>query len=1557
MAVVLVFLLATSTLPLNSHIGAIDEEIMPPYRAVVEDTTFSTSDGFVHVNVTTASSTGMTSLQRPPVAWTTPSNGNGLSNVVTGSCSVYLPANEEVYLIGGRIDPNPTQTGDETVSNIVDVFDMSTMGWSPASELLNTTQQYHGCAQVNGVIYSIGDLYPNSNPATPSTGVVQVYNPLSGTWALGTNMPSGKGVGLAGVTAMNGYVYVAGGVSKPDRSDLKSELLRYDPVNDQWSSMANMTNARHSFELVPFRGKLIAFGGVATFFDPAANATVTKVTNLTEAYDPITNTWSQMPNATQALAAYAAEVFNDEIVLLGGITAAGSWSTTASDKTYGYDPTVNRWRTHATLPISLYDSTLVRANHSLIYASGDTSSNRFGSWSVQYTADNEYFNNPSERRGWLTSGVERLTHTSEGSASLTWIDVQSSQPAGTFLGVQYRTSSEASGIAGAAWKPTVSPVYSYLQEGNNSMAGSPLDHEFIQYRAKMSTTSLMAWDTPTLDRITIGADEASFVTSLPPTMQPTSAPINITTHHHASSEAGTYTLGLRAQTPLGNPHTPSQWTTMKWNTSTQLLELSDNDGLIFDGDINATLGPMTASGQSITWSFSLASDLPSEHLRFMVQTNAQRDVTYLHEDLIGLDQDVEVIILNVRSDSSSIGDATVVPGEVLPGNAEMTVTLQHRFANSGLALMGGAIEARLHTDVQTHDLTVTGDRIWLNQSTNWFMLPSGGEAWDAVLNLPESIAGDATLSLDVRTAEDWNLVNAAVPLAFKLNGVAPVIVSSTPVDGSYTNEEPERLVSVEVNNVGGFNNDTARMYVWVQTIDDGSNGGAMDGLPERTEYRPTSMYVGNIDNRWFLNTSVNDTANSDHDTVHILLEGTDLAGLPFPLPPVDGGHVHWTSRTPTKANLTGVEPQGDFVSSGVLRLEPSRRFTWNLQVVDTNGISDLQTVEVHLGGDDQLGFVYNHIDETCAALDQRLLVRGIDCTMVSNQTDLTLSLTGQVEWSLRQGDLDQGRVDVRLRDIDGLSIHTLNNAWSLQRELSIDVESLTDQDGAVVQPITEGAVVMSGDGLSLSGLVTHRLSSVPYDGELRLRWNGLQQNSDWRGTLTVDVTNGQLNATVPTPTGSGVMREVVLSLWDPFELESMAELEVPTFLLDGSPPELLPSNMASSISRYHLDAIDVGVNIRENQAWSGHLNMTCQIRSTNQSWDAVTLVRNATTVFDGNTMFSFQFNMSSLGDPSTLPAQATLVCWASGQDDAGWGLVSSGGNTELDPWMSLPLNNIGPDLFIESVEVDADVAAGERVSVKVIVANGGESLQTPFNVSIEVIQGGEATLVGRAQFASINVDTATSVNRGFEAPEGTWTLRVSIDQEGNVWEVNEGNNEWTNEYITPTNGFGGAVAAFGGLGLLLLVGTVLLRRRRDGDAVDQTALKAAMEPEPLLNTEGREPPTPTQPTAPKVLVSSGPPGGKVAAQPSVKPAKGPPRKPPTSTMDPLDTKAMAAKHFGALDGPSNVSELNQQRVEDYTKLPGGGDYEYTAEGTFYVVDGDVGKWRLNDDKSFTKLNE
>ena len=191
----------------------------------------------------------------------------------------------------------------------------------PSNELLKETQQYHGCAVIGDKIYAVGDHHPFSNPAVEAAGLVQVYDATAGNWSYGTSMPGNQSVGLAGVASQDGMLYVAGGVSSEDRSDSTDRLLRYDPVNDTWTQLADMNNRRHSFELVSFRGKLIAYGGVAVFFDPAANTTVEQETNLTEAYDPITNSWSQLPNATHAFSSYAATVFNDEIIIHGAMKA------------------------------------------------------------------------------------------------------------------------------------------------------------------------------------------------------------------------------------------------------------------------------------------------------------------------------------------------------------------------------------------------------------------------------------------------------------------------------------------------------------------------------------------------------------------------------------------------------------------------------------------------------------------------------------------------------------------------------------------------------------------------------------------------------------------------------------------------------------------------------------------------------------------------------------------------------------------------------------------------------------------------------------------------------------------------------------------------------------------------------------------------------------------------------------------------------------------------------------------------------------------------------------
>ena len=86
------------------------------------------------------------------------------------------------------------------------------------------------------------------------------------------------------------------------------------------------------------------------------------------------------------------------------------------------------------------------------------------------------------------------------------------------------------------------------------------------------------------------------------------------------------------------------------------------------------------------------------------------------------------------------------------------------------------------------------------------------------------------------------------------------------------------------------------------------------------------------------------------------------------------------------------------------------------------------------------------------------------------------------------------------------------------------------------------------------------------------------------------------------------------------------------------------------------------------------------------------------------------------------------------------------------------------------------------------------------------------------------------------------------------------------------------------------------------------------------------------------------------------PSRGPPRGPSKAAKAEAEPtpQELAAKHMAALGAVEPQTPAQQERVEDYSKLPGGGEYEYTAEATYYVGP-TCGRWILNEDKSFTKI--
>ena len=470
--------------------------------------------------------------------------------------------------------------------------------------------------------------------------------------------------------------------------------------------------------------------------------------------------------------------------------------------------------------------------------------------------------------------------------------------------------------------------------------------------------------------------------------------------------------------------------------------------------------------------------------------------------------------------------------------------------------------------------------------------------------------------------------------------------------------------------------------------------------------------------------------------------------------------------------------------------------------------------------------------------------------------------------------------------------------------------------------------------IQVTGTVAHTTSGQAYTGTVAMRWDGQFQASNWVGGQTVIVENGVFTTTFSVPESSGKIFDAELEVWDIIENERFLSIEFPDIIVDGDEPLLLSSSF-NSISRFDLSRVDIGANIEEPQSWTDGLSMTCQVTSTTIDWEPVTLVREPIDVFDGRTLFSFRFNFSESGQPSLLGSQANLNCWASGSDDAGWNLIAQGTNSQEDPWTSISLTSDGPDLQISKVAFDADLIEDSEVTATIQIFNAGERVEDSFNVSVYLAQSNSNQLIAQKSFAGLDSSEAGIMRIIVDVPKGSWSLNIMIDSDGVVAELDELNNNWNTTYDSETEGFSSTVVVAGSSLLLLIiaVAVVLLRRQRTNP-----------------NNDSEEQPIEQVKEVPSIEKKTGP---KNVASPNTGPKKrGPP--PAQSKAPAVETSPaeQAAAQFAALDALTPSKEV--ERVASWEDLPAGGDYDYTADGTFYVGE-DCGRWKLLDDGQFEKI--
>ena len=336
------------------------------------------------------------------------------------------------------------------------------------------------------------------------------------------------------------------------------------------------------------------------------------------------------------------------------------------------------------------------------------------------------------------------------------------------------------------------------------------------------------------------------------------------------------------------------------------------------------------------------------HLCMKVGSSGQETIEFMHNNPIEIDNKLTVRITDLGDYSK---EDTVIGG--IPVN----VGINHTFPSSGMTLSSGDLQARVNFQIQVKNPTSNNNIGWVNQTTPWTNLTIGGD--DVIQwNLPTEISGLVNISIDARSDQSFQVNTDSNNSTLVLDNENPVIIDSIPSNQDYLDSQENRHISLLIGDVSGFNADDMKLQVWVQGIDDASDGSLPDGVPQNAEYRDINFTLENDRNFWWFNGTESDNSNEDQHLVYVRVIGNDLAGFE-----ILNNSVWWKTRD---ASTSVVERIYNVNSNQFW--EVSRDISWEIAISDSNALTDIMSIEVVLGDNNQFGISYD-------VADARLVVR------------------------------------------------------------------------------------------------------------------------------------------------------------------------------------------------------------------------------------------------------------------------------------------------------------------------------------------------------------------------------------------------------------------------------------------------------------------------------------------------------------------------------------------------------------------------------------------------------
>ncbi|NJL15720.1 MAG: hypothetical protein HC913_23760 [Microscillaceae bacterium] len=175
-------------------------------------------------------------------------------------------------------------------AKIPDIYDYTTNTWTTGAQAPIELNHYQAL-EYQGLIWAIGafqnNSYPNEAPATH----VYMYDPANNVWIQGAEIPLNRRRGSAGLVLHNDKFYVIGGNTTGHNGGFVNWFDVFDPLTGTWTTLPNAPRARDHFHAAVMNGKLYAAGGRLSGGPGGVFAPLVPEVDV---YDFATQTWSQV---------------------------------------------------------------------------------------------------------------------------------------------------------------------------------------------------------------------------------------------------------------------------------------------------------------------------------------------------------------------------------------------------------------------------------------------------------------------------------------------------------------------------------------------------------------------------------------------------------------------------------------------------------------------------------------------------------------------------------------------------------------------------------------------------------------------------------------------------------------------------------------------------------------------------------------------------------------------------------------------------------------------------------------------------------------------------------------------------------------------------------------------------------------------------------------------------------------------------------------------------------------------------------------------------------------